>query len=49
LPTKKPEPEDDHTNGEKVAGILLILLAMIFTSLQARRKQMKIFHIIIFR
>ncbi|CAF3357492.1 unnamed protein product [Rotaria socialis] len=27
-------PEGNHSNGEKIAGIFLILLAMIFTSLQ---------------
>jgi drug/metabolite transporter (DMT)-like permease len=27
-------PQGNHTGGEKVVGILLILLAMIFTSLQ---------------
>ena len=29
-------PEGNHTSGEKVAGILLILLAMLFTSGQVR-------------
>jgi len=28
------EPEGNHTSGEKFVGILLILLGMIFTSLQ---------------
>ena len=29
-------PEGDHTSGEKVLGIGLIILAMIFTSWQVR-------------
>jgi len=28
------EPEGNHTNAEKFVGILLILLGMVFTSLQ---------------
>jgi drug/metabolite transporter (DMT)-like permease len=42
---------DTQTTGEKVAGVLLIILAMVFTGLQARgNKNRKYYiHIILFR
>jgi hypothetical protein len=33
------KPEGKHTDGEKFAGIILILVAMVFTSLQVSRRE----------